>query len=257
MRLLFRIGARFRGALFGCSLVRIGLSLSIFFGFLLHRNYAGLLRGLHRVARHGDHGLGVALLPVGILCRLQLLIGFRDRGGGVFSGIRIVGDAHRIARLEEFDRRLAVDPENHVLNLCVRGRVHAAREQLVRGADTLAARRYRVFEDHFISRLGNGKIRFGGHDHSESLHVRNGLDLRIAILDLYFAKVDGAALWRNSPQDIRQVLETKLSCLFHALKFHFDFDAIPLVFDSGLRRCPQALRSSRGGKLSRHRRAGK
>ncbi len=185
--LLFRIGARFRGALLGCFPVGFGLSLRFFLGLLLHGNHASLFRGLHGVTGHGDHGLFIALATVGALRLLQLLIGFRDRGGRVLSGIGVLGDADRIARLEEFNRRLPIDPEDHVLNLCVRGRVHAMRHQLVRGADAFTDRIPGVFEDHLISRLRNGKIRFGGYDHSEGLHVRNGLDLRGAVLDLHFS----------------------------------------------------------------------
>ena len=98
--LFFRVGASLRGAFLGGSPVRFRLRLGVLIGLLLYGNYASLFGGLHRVTRHGDDNFFVALAPVGFLRLLQLLIGFRDRGGRVLSGIRIFRNAHRIARLE-------------------------------------------------------------------------------------------------------------------------------------------------------------
>ena len=144
-------------------------------------------------------------------------------------------DAHGIARLEEFERGLAVDAEDGVLNLSVGRRIGSAAHQLVIGADVFDFGHggYSVFEDHGVAGLRDGKIRLGGDDHAEGLHVGDGFDFARATLEHHFTEVHSTAFRRNGPQNISQIFEAELGGFVQPEEFHFDFDAVALVLHLG------------------------
>src|SRR5205823_8041184 len=171
------IGARFGFALLGCPFVRSNLCLRIFLSLLLHGHHAGFFGGLNNFAGGCLDSLLVALAAINLFGRAELLLGFGQRGSGIFIGKSNVRDAHGIARLEEFERGLAVDAEDGVLNLGVGRRIGSAAHQLVIGADVFDFGHggYSVFRGPGGGRLRGGKIWLGGDERSGWLHGGAGV----------------------------------------------------------------------------------
>ena len=230
------IGARFGFAIFRCFLFGSNSSLSIFLGLLLHSHHAGFFGGLNNFAGGCLDSLLVALAAINLFRRAELLLGFGQRGSGIFIGKSNVGDAHGIACFEKFQRRLAVNAEDGVFNLGVGGGISAAGNKFVAGIDVLDLRHRgvtHVFEDYGVARLGHGKIRLGGDDHAEGLHVGDGFDFARATLEHHFTEVHSTAFRRNGPQNISQIFEAELGGFVQPEEFHFDFDAVALVLHLG------------------------
>src|SRR6266478_3914733 len=174
----YGIGAGLGFAFFGGFLVPGDFCVGVFFGFLLHGHDAGFFGGLHDFAGGGDDGFLVALARVDFFGVAELQFGLGKSGSGVFVGERDVRDANGVARFKEFERGLAVDAKDGVFDFGVGRGVDAAAEKLVAGVDVFDfAERggtKNVFEHHGIAGLSDGKVRFGGDDHAEGLHVGDG-----------------------------------------------------------------------------------
>ena len=126
------VGAGFGFA--GCS-----GGLGFVLGLLFDSHQAGFFGGFGGFLGGGfDRGL-VLLLAVDFLGVQQLLSGFRHDRRRVLVGGRDVRDAYGIARFEQFQRSLAVDSENCVLNVGVGRRICTAGYQFVSGVDILAS----------------------------------------------------------------------------------------------------------------------
>ncbi len=143
-------------------------------------------------------------------------------------------DADGVARFEQFQRSLAVDAEDGVLNVRVGRGVGAASDEFVLGFDVLGggAADRRAFGDDHVAGLAHGEVRLGGNDHAEALQVGEGLDLRVAVMiKREFAKVDRASLGRNGPENVGQIFEAELGGIFEAFEPGFDLEIGLLAFD--------------------------
>ena len=78
--------------------------------------------------------------------------------------------------------------------------------------------------------------KYGSDNHAEILQVGNRFHLRLPILDLDFAQIDGAALRRNRPKNVSEVFEAKLGCLFKTFELRVDFDSVAFIFHFGFAR---------------------
>src|SRR5262249_21163624 len=114
--LCFCIRASLRLTIQRRSLLRRHRRLCIVLGFLLDGHYARLFRRFHRFTRRRFDSLLIALRAVRSFGGPELLLGLRHHRWRILVRQRDVGDSHRVARLKELQRRLAVDPENRVLN---------------------------------------------------------------------------------------------------------------------------------------------
>ncbi len=132
----FRVRIR---ASFGFA--RRGGSLRFVFRLLLHRHQPRFFRGLGGFLGSSFYRGLVLLLPVNLFRVQQLLPGLRQNRCRILVGRRDVRDAHRIPRLKQLQRSLAVDSENRVLNMRVGRGVGPARHQFVLGVDRFATGR--------------------------------------------------------------------------------------------------------------------
>ena len=80
---------------------------------------ASFLGCLHGIARGGGNGFLVALLPIEVFRRSELLHRFGQRRAGIFFRACIASNANGVACLEEFDRRFAIDAKNGVFDFRV------------------------------------------------------------------------------------------------------------------------------------------
>jgi len=112
-----------------------------------------------------------------------------------------VRDAQGVARFKKFERRFAVDAKNGVFDFSVGRRIDAAAEKFVAGVDVFdlaeSSGAENVFENHGIARLRDRKIRFGGDDHAERLHVGDSFHFTGAIFQNNLAEIYGAASRRD------------------------------------------------------------
>lgn len=64
-----------------------------------------------------------------------------------------------------------------------------------------------VFRNHFVAEVRDCIVGLGGHDQAECLQVGRHIDLVLAVIARQnFTQVHGAALGRDGPQHVRQVL---------------------------------------------------
>ncbi len=132
----FRVGIRT-----GFRFARRSGSLRFVFRLLLHRHQPRFFRSLGRfLGRRFYRGL-VLFLPVDLFRVQQLLTGLRQDRRRIFVGCSDMRDAHRIPRLKQLQRSLAVDAENRVLNVRVGRGVSPARHQFILGVDRPRHRR--------------------------------------------------------------------------------------------------------------------
>ena len=134
---------------FGCGIgaglgfAGSGGGLGFVLRFLFHGHQAGFFGGFGGFFGGGFDGGLVLFLAINFFGVQELLAGFGKNRGGVFVGGGDVRDADRVARFEEFERSLAVDAENCVLNVGVRGGIGAAGYEFVFGVDDFLRRRRR------------------------------------------------------------------------------------------------------------------
>ena len=190
---------------------------------------------MHGVASRGFDGLAIALLRVGIFrCPAACCTALVHGGGRIFFGGGVSGDSNRVARFEKFQRGLAVDSENGVLDFGVGRRIDAASKQFVARLDAFAAAGVGgIFEDNGVARLSDREIRFGGDNHSEGLHVGDGFDVAVAVLEREFAKIFRAALRRDCPQNVSEIFETEFRGFVEIHEFRVDLKAVALIFHFG------------------------
>src|SRR6266852_4344144 len=233
----YGIGAGLGFAFFGGFLVPGDFCVGVFFGFLLHGHDAGFFGGLHDFAGGGDDGFLVALARVDFFGVAELQFGLGKSGSGVFVGERDVRDANGVARFKEFERGLAVDAKDGVFDFGVGRGVDAAAKKLVAGVDVFdfaerGGTEY-VFEHDGVTGLSDGKVRFGGDDHAEGLHVGDGFDFAGAILQHNFAEIYGSASRGDGPENVGEIFEAELGGFIEAEEFRINLGAAPLVLDSG------------------------
>src|SRR6266850_6485736 len=201
-------------AVFGGSFFGGDFGLRVFFGLLLHSHDASFFGGADRFARGGFDGFFVALASVHFFGVAKLQLGFGKSGSGVLVGQGDARDSNGIARFEKFERCFAVDTEDGVFDFGVGGRIDAAAQEFEAGVDVFHfAERggaENIFENDGVARLVDREIRFSGDEHAEGLHVRDGFHFAAAVLQHDFAEIHGAALRRNRPQDVGEILETEL-----------------------------------------------
>ena len=129
-----------------CIRARFGFTrrsrgLRFVFRLLFHRHQPRFLCGLGGFLGRGFHRCLVLLLPVDFFRVHQLLPSLRKNRRRVFIRCRNMRDAHRVPRLKQFQRSLAVDPENRILNVRVGRRIRAPRHQFILRVDELRRRR--------------------------------------------------------------------------------------------------------------------
>src|SRR5262249_48590846 len=129
------IGAGLGFALLGGALVGGSSGVGFFFSLLLDCHYAGFFGRLDGFASGGLDGFFVAPAAIGIFSSLQLLIRLSKSSRSVLVRACVARDAHGIAGFKEFERRVAVDAEDGVLDLSVRGRINTTGEEFVPGVD--------------------------------------------------------------------------------------------------------------------------
>ncbi len=157
------------------------------------------------------------------------------------AGVRLgsfgLRDAQGIARFKEFQRQLGI--QNHRIEFVAGGNVAAAFQKFIlcvhRFGSSLGILADDVFEHHDVAGLSNRIVRFRGDDQSEGLKVGGDVQLAaMVVADQDFAQVHCAALGRNRPQNVSQILIAESRGLLQIAKFHFDFDVALLAFYLGL-----------------------
>jgi hypothetical protein len=152
-----------------------------------------------------------------------------------------VRNANCVARFEEFERSLGVDAEDRVLNVRVGRGIGAARNEFVARVNVLgcgSADGGALHHDH-VAGLRHGEVGLGGDNHSERLKVREGFDVRIAVvIERQFAEVDGASFGRDGPENVGQELESELGSVFESGELGFNCKVGLFAFDLGFARGP-------------------
>ncbi len=204
-------------------------------GSLLDCHHTGFFGGLRGFAGGCFDGSLVLLAAIRGLGIFQLLIGLDDDRGGVLVGGGNVCDADGVARFKQFAGRVGIDSEDGVLNVRIDRGVGARPQQFVLGGDFLATGAFDeyVLQHDGVAGLRHGRIRFGGHDHAERLHVGVGLQVAFAVIERELTEIDSPALGRNRPEHIGQIFKTELGGIFQALELCVDLNVGFLAFNLG------------------------
>ena len=90
-----------------------------------------------------------------------------------------------------------------------------------------------VLQDDDVAGLGDGEVGLGGDDHAEGLQCGGDADIVLGAGGKNFAEVLGAAVGRDGPQDVGEVLLAEAVGGGEAGELCFDGDAAALTGDLG------------------------
>ena len=209
-------------------------------GYLLDRNLTRILGRLHSIARSRNQRLPVTVASGGIrIGRVHQLHGVLIACAGIGLRAFRLRDAQRIASLVIFQGKICAD--YNWIKLVASGNIAAPLQQFIRcvyGFGTsLGVGGYDVLQNHDVTWLPHSVVWLCGNNQRERLKVGGCSQLAaIIVANQHFAQVHGAALGRDRPQNISQILAAigGWTLQISKLRFHLDGSALAPHFDSAI-----------------------